>query len=290
MPESETVCLNNNAKDKIDQTEKIGSLAVIVCPMLEDEFIHCLVNDLSEKEVFLVDNDFSGKFSSKLDINKIPIVHLNSWDDYLELKNPDKYQIVIEMNDLALHIEPSELKTYIENQVQELQYYVDGISLYYGMCGNYDWDISKWAEEQKLKPVTIFRDCNGNVCDDCIAAAVGGRDEYRALQRKYFGMFYLTPAQAVNWREYFGKDNQKYGPPELYGGNILKWLCKQAGYEYAAIVDTGLGDKEEFMSAAKEFVEINDLKLTICDKDCVTLEPTYKMYNDSKAIMQNKSD
>ena len=137
-----------------------GVLTVIGCPILEDELIYCLRRDTEDKDIYLVEAEPSKSLRAKLDRHGIPYIEIDgrAFNNGLETFEPSRFSIVIKMLDLGLHAEPKDLRAKIEEEIADASASSGVIAIYYGMCGNYGWDISKWAEEKWLGPVFVFRD------------------------------------------------------------------------------------------------------------------------------------
>ena len=161
--------------------------------------------------------------------------------------------------------------------------------MYYGMCGNYGMDLSKWAEEHLSIPVTTFRDCNGRVCDDCVGVAVGGLSGYQHLIKDYTGVMLLTPAVATNWEDFLGASDMAKGLDVLGPGDKreqMRWLLEMCGYTSEVMIDTGLGivSEEEFEKSAKDMSDSLGLKILRADPSkYVDHGPMNRIYADSKA-------
>lgn len=190
------------------------------------------------------------------------------------------------MNPLELHKEPEKLKEFIQNQLVMLQGRFDAIAMYYGMCGNYGWDVTKWAEQNIDTPVTMFHDCNGEVCDDCISVAVGGHKNYCDLVKQYTGMLFITPSTATLWDEYPDRNSQEwkgfYETRDDYMRDMMKW----GGYKYALRIDTGLGEREVYESKAQGLAEKMGLELIDPDSPVATTELADSIYIRSKALLR----
>jgi len=268
-----------------------GTLCAIVCPALEDELIFALENDADEKKVYVVNNNDTSTLLRKMDQRSMEYEMMEEYRIRTSLDvDPDAYNVVIIMNGMRLHKEPLELKKYLEDQLIMLNNKFDAIAMYYGMCGNFGWDITEWAKENLDTPVTIFHDGEGCVCDDCIGVAVGGRKEYIQLVHDYTGMLFLTPAVATNWDEHVVFEDSKewdqfYPSRDAYMKDLFKW----GNYEYALKIDTGLGDREKYDSMCEDVVNRMDLKIKLPNEPIATTKLATDIYERSKALLK-KSD
>ncbi len=260
-----------------------GTLVAVVCPILEDEVIHNITKDGLDKRVVLIDTHPSKSIRRKFDKRGIPYEMMDEWDfmnGYHDLSKDD-FNVVIVSNELALHMEPEGLKRYIQDQLVMLQGRADALALYYGMCGNFGWDIEKWAESNLSYPVITFRDRSGRIIDDCIAVAVGGVDRYKELLRKYMCCLLVTPSEATNWQD-FMESTDTYGG--VFGGSQgasqeqLKTILDEVGYRNMVKIDTGLGIKEDFESSATEYSEAMGLELIEAEPGWPDIWPTNEIH------------
>ncbi len=270
-----------------------GTLGIIACPMLEDEMVHSIGHDSDNKRLIVISTGHEGSFVRKLDKAGIPyemaeeMDFMNGWIDV----DPSGYNIVIFMNNLGLHAEPKYLMEFIQDQLVMLKGRVDALGLYYGMCGNHGWDITKWSEENLPYRVAVFRDCNGRVCDDCVGVAVGGLAGYQRLLREHTGQLLLTPAVAMNWMDFMmagdlGK-SIKIMPPSGDPMKDMKDLLVMCGYTTAAQIDTGLADRQEFDVAVKDLVEYLEFDLVQAASDIVDHGPMDRLYAECKGYLED---
>lgn len=211
-----------------------GTIGVIACPILEDELVYSLTSDPDTKAIYLVDEEPAESIKEKFQRYGIEhkLIDPYQFENCVDGLDGNALNFVIRMNTMALHEEPKDLRSTIEEQVMMSQGRFDVLMLYYGLCGNYGWDISKWAEGRGYRPVTVFRDAEGRVCDDCVGVAVGGTKRYLELIKTYTGMLLLTPCVATNWDRFVGS-------MELFRGiekgdqSVMKQILELCGYHYA---------------------------------------------------------
>jgi len=265
-----------------------GTMGIIGCPILEDEIVYSLDTEKEEKNLYVVDTPPSQTLKKKLENNGIPFSLIDEWEfnnGYAEIDRENGFNIVVIMNKLGLHVHPEVLRRAIEDQMRFYQSRFDVIALYYGMCGNAGWDVSKWASESLDVPVFVFRDKNGEVCDDCIGVAVGGHSRYCDFVRKYTGMFFVTPAIAGNWDGFAGELNFTKGFEKM-GIHTVKEVFEIFGYKNAVKIDTGIGiGGEEFDRGCERFSDITGLKFITAEPGSVDLFPTEKLYSDAKGAL-----
>lgn len=264
-----------------------GILTILGCPILEDELIFGIINDDEYKEIRLIETEPSKSLMRKLERNGISYTTVDENEFFMNglKEEPSGFSIVIKMLDMALHREPKNLREEIESEVMKFSEVSDAIALYYGMCGNHGWDMTEWAEENNLCPVVVFRDKKGNVCDDCVAVAVGGTDKYRELLRAHTGKMYFTPGVAVNWNDFLAA-NGMFGCDMVNNVERLKWIFDQCNYDAVVQIDTGLGDYEEMCESTEEFAETYDFKIIEAEDYWPDLYPAQKLYRDAKNALK----
>lgn len=265
-----------------------GVLTVIGCPILEDELVYSILNDDENKDIYLVESEPSKSLIKKLERHNIAYTTINGQDFINGTKtfDPSRYSIVIKMLNMALHAEPKDLRAKVEEEAASMSHVSDVIALYYGMCGNFGWDASKWAEEKGLCPVVVFRDEKNRVCDDCVGVAVGGVDNYLKLLKAHTGRMLFTPCVAVNWSDFMDANEMFKGLPEK---NIehMRWLFEYCNYDTVVEIDTGLGDRGEMRKSTKEFAETYDFKIIKGEEHWPNLYPAKRIYRDAKQILRS---
>lgn len=261
-----------------------GSVGVIACPMLEDELVYALCSDPEEKDVFLIEGDFTGTIRPKLEMYGVRY-EMKGPSFLAERPDEDGLSFTIMMNPMKLHSEPAKLKERLQAQIGELQGRFDVIMMFYAMCGNYGWDISEWARSQGFCPVTVFRDAKGKVCDDCVGVAVGGTAEYYELIKKYAGNLFLTPAFATNWDACMTGDRREWeGFFESYD-EMMRYMFQMGNYKYALKVDTGLGDRERYDACCEDVASRMGLKVREPDSEIATARLALDIYEKTKSLL-----
>ena len=268
-----------------------GILFAMACPMLEDELVYMLKEDSERKNVIVLETPYNDSIRRKLDEKDIGYA-LMSEDAFMSGKSGldrSEYNVVIRMKDLGLHIEPTNLKANLENDLRDLEGKVDAVALYYGMCGNFGWDPSKWAEENLDYPVRIFKDTKGRVIDDCVGVAVGGIDGYRELQRRNRGSMLFTPEIATNWTDFMSASDTAYygeGRSLEQSKQDLKDMMEQCGYHAVVQIDTGYeDDRTDFDKCTRDFADYNGFEIRQCDPDLIDRGPAIRLYTEAKALL-----
>ncbi len=263
-----------------------GILGAIVCPMLEDELIHSLSTDPEEKSVYVIDTPYNGSLKRKLEYYGVPFTEIDEFDflNHGAGIDRDRFNVVIKSKNLGLHAEPKVLMDDLQNELVMIQGRVDAVAMYYGMCGNYGWDLTEWGKENVSFPIEVFRDCNGRVCDDCVGVSVGGLDGYLRLIKEFTGVLLVTPAVATNWEDFLGASDMAKGM-DIFPGDKnekMRTLLHMCGYENAVQIDNHLEPRDEFDRATKEMCDALELKILQADPGYIDTGPMERLYSTSK--------
>jgi hypothetical protein len=189
------------------------------------------------------------------------------------------------MMDLALHEEPADLGVALRKSMKDMQEHVDAVVLYFGLCGNGLKDIDVWAKDNLSIPMTIIRDKEGNIVDDCIAAAIGGTKQYLKLLRRYPGIMYFTPAFATNYDDLLGR-MELFKGVDVGDESMLKMVFEMADYHEVMKIDTGLGDPDEFQAATEKFANRLGFSIFTLEDGWCTLEPADRVYAEAKGFLE----
>ena len=262
-----------------------GKLCMMACPILEDEMVHNLSSDPEDKRIVLLENGNTETLLPKLEhagIEYESFPESTFFDDAIPFG--DGYNVIIWMMDTGLHEEPENLKQEIRRLLLEADPHVDAVMLYYGLCGNGLLGIDDWARENMAHPVTIIRDAQGRICDDCICVPLDGTDNYLRLLRKYAGIMYLTPAFANGWDE-FRKHMSLFKGVDPEDDSMFRMIMDMAGYTKAMKVQTGLGDQEHFQENCEKYAEKYGLKLVELEDGWTSTAAADRSYAAAKASL-----
>ena len=283
-----------------------GVLGVILCPLVDDNFVYNVENDPEPKEITIVDNDHSLSLRRKLDSKGIGYATI-SWEDVIGNRYSPKagsFNILVQTIDLGLHSKPDELKSIVEGLARELQPYIDCLGFYLGTCGNYEWNIPAWCDEKGYKPSAMFCDKNGCLCHDCVGINIAGGPKYSELQKAYMGHLYVFPAMATNFDDFMEADQADSAATlesitdemrEALGiepgkDGYLRWLLSLGGYEYLLRIDTGLGDEKQFDEEVRTVAERTHLKIKVAEPGWADLQPTVDLYAKCKSYLNRMND
>ena len=278
-----------------------GVLGIVICPMVDDNLIYSLKKDADEKRIMVIQDDSNGSICRKLTKAGIGF-EIVSWEWVTERRigiDPDAFNILIRTIDLGLHSKPEVLKTTVEDIARDLQPYVDAIGFYLGTCGNFEWNIPQWCEEQGFKPSAMFCDSCGNLCHDCVGINIAGGPKYNELQKTYFAHMYIFPAMASNFDDFMNADQAEAAATEASltddmretlgiepgRDGYFRWLLSLAGYQNILKIDTGLEDPEVFDRDIAEVAKRMGLNVRIADEGWADLQPTDDLYEKSKSFL-----
>lgn len=258
-------------------------ITVIGCRMFEDEIMHLLENDPEIGKVLVVENEDCGGIIRKIAEAGIEYAALPLEEIPEKTAEDDKsLTLIVYMLELALHAIPENLKKTVYSKVELMASRSDGILLFYGLCGNV---LGKIEEDFKALDcrVSILKEENGEIVDDCIGAVLGGRERYlEALKScRGVGTFFLTPMWAANWREMIRTAGLSQNPDDI---KMSKFVFDYAGYKRVARVDTGLDYEKDFDACVKEFSTLFEFEVTNLDG---TLQLVENCYAKTKASVLN---
>ncbi|WP_292486483.1 DUF1638 domain-containing protein [Methanohalobium sp.] len=252
-------------------------MGIIACRMFEDEIVHVIENDSSIDDVIIVKNKNIDGLTGKLDDIGHPYT-LSSFEDMVKylanIDNNNRYYIVVNILEFGLHVNPSDLKNEVYKKVDEVSQFLDGILVFYGLCGNVLGNIEEDFKD-KTCSVRILKENNGEVVDDCIGAVLGGRNEYfKALtSSRGVGTFFLTPMWASNWKEMI-KDAGFTSDP--YDHEMAKFAFDYAGYKRVGKIETGLNYEKDFQDRVDEFAEAFNFDIVSFHGDLRLIENCYE--------------
>jgi hypothetical protein len=220
----------------------IGFLA---CKMFHDEIIYLILNDPEIKDITIIENGEHNGLIQKLDDVGVsyslqPTIH--SVPDLSDRTDSGEVGIslIVWCLELALHDFPKKLKEEVYADLEILAKKVDGIYLLYGLCGNVLGHVEK--DFKDICPVVILRDPDGEVVDDCIGAALGGRRQYLALLKKYsdVGTFFFTPMFAASIEEFFNYRRNQTKMTLEQNIEMNRFMFEASNYKRIARLETGL--------------------------------------------------
>lgn len=259
-------------------------MAIVGCPILEDEIIYLLSNDHELNDIFVVEDDHSRNLLRKLsqarpDIHRVKEAQVN------DLPSSEGRSVLVWMKSMGLHEEPKELGAEVVRTVKLLDGSCSVILLFYGLCGNAFQNMNILFEDVRT-PVVILTDAQGQIVDDCIAVPLGGTDGYLRLLKRYAGVFYMTPAWAENWPDLIKKMEITRGT-DMTNLDMLKMLFEMAGYNRVLRINTGLGETDNFHAHVREFSQEFNFKEVDLEPNFISTKVSEDAYRKCLNIVEN---
>lgn len=227
------------------------ALGIVGCRIFEDEIVHVLANDPAIERIFLVENKENTGIRQKLKAVGLSPRVLSFYAIQLEMEKSNGFDVVIQLQSVGLHINPTNLKSAIHTNVTLMSRLVDGILLFYGLCGQ---PICYGEQNFGLEkcPVCFLQEANKAESelplDDCVAVALGGNSRYRKLLKNCRDTFFFTPMWAANWECVFGETEKVFSNFELSSSHL-----RELGYRKVAKIKTGLSYEPDFEKNIEEF-------------------------------------
>jgi hypothetical protein len=229
------------------------------CRMFEDEIIDTLCNDPKIDDIILIENEECAGIAEKLSRAGIAYRVL-PFDDISKVYgsvSKDFYIVTVNIMPLSLHGDPQYLRDQVYMNIKRVSGFSDGIFLFYGLCGNVLKRIEKDLQQLPC-PVSILKDAEGKVVDDCIGAVIGGRKSFLKMVASFNrkSAIVMTPMWVGNWQEMF----QHSGFIENRGDmDMAKFVLESMGYETVVKIDTGLQYTEGYEKKIEEFAKTFNL-------------------------------
>jgi hypothetical protein len=255
-------------------------MTIIACKIFEDEIVHVVENDPSIGRLILINSDDSAGLAEKFNSREISYEQfsIDSVASNLYSNELDKTTLIVNILELALHAIPDTLKDGVYSVAEEMSSYSDAILLFYGLCGN---ALAKVEDDLKHLPckVSILKEDNGQIIDDCIGAVLGGRAAYLETLKSCSGVgtFFMTPMWAANWREMLYSAGMTSEPDNI---EMSKFVFEQVGYKTVAKIDTGLHYVENFNSIVDDFAKIFDFDIIEMKASPALFERCYKQLKE----------
>ena len=241
----------------------IGFLA---CKMLQDEMIYLILNDPEIKEITVIENGEHDDFIQKLDDAGIPYSlkpTIHSVPNLSDRTEPDKTDVslVVWILELTFHYFPNILKEEVYSDLTILAEKAEGTYLLYGLCGNALTHVE--TDFKDTYPVVILRDPDGEIADDCIGAAIGGRRQYFDLLKSFCGVGTLifTPMYEATIDEFFNYSRNNRGLTEKQIIKTNKFMFESSNYKRIARLDTGLYYTKDTDEMLERFADTYDLEI-----------------------------
>ncbi|MDG6244149.1 MAG: DUF1638 domain-containing protein [Methanolobus sp.] len=231
------------------------------CRMFEDEIIDTLCNDPGIDEIMVFQNDECAGIVEKLVKAGLPhrVMSVDKIKRAYRSVSMDSYVVTINIMGLELHGDPRSLKDQVYENVKHISYFSDGIFLFYGLCGNVLKKIEKDLE-QLTCPVSILKDNDGKIVDDCIGAVIGGRKSFLKMTASFNrkSALVMTPMWARNWKEMFKHCGFIENTDDI---DMAKFVLDSMGYETVVTINTGTSYTEGAQEEMEKFADLFRLNI-----------------------------
>jgi hypothetical protein len=235
-----------------------GVLGIVGCEVLTDEMVHSISNEKSLKAVLIVEtpegSQAYGKLRAVAPDMKVQLSGEGELWSNIPVERPSAVLMVMP---ISLHQAPSELREKVMFKLLELSGLCESIVVFYGLCGNAFREIDRLTSGLRV-PVTILRDDKARIVDDCIGATLGGTEEYLSYLREEKGEYPLNTMWALRWRHYMHETQLLRDPDDLEEARMV-FRCM--GYSVVTMLDTGLGDSNEYEREVKGFADLFGLRI-----------------------------
>jgi len=233
-------------------------IGLLVCQIFEEEILEILESYPEIDKLIIYDNEASKEFQNivrnNLAPNKFKIARELCSRKYLKKEN--NLEILLYMLPLALHVDPKLIKKEVVQAAKELEKHVDYLVLFFGLCGNSLGDIESLMRENRFTiPVSILKDREGEIVDDCVCALLGSRKEYIETINEQPGTWFMTYGWAKYWKELSCETVGSFNIDKM------KLVFDRAGYKRTLALDFDFGDRALYDKRCKEFSEIFNLPL-----------------------------
>jgi hypothetical protein len=261
-------------------------MMIMACEVLQDELVHILREDGEVQSILLPPPLHGSMLQVKLQNAGLGrrIRCINTQLPKREELLPG-YSVIISMGHMSLHANPDALQEKVQREMMAADEVADSILLLYGLCGNALLNIDAFAQEVRA-PVTIVRDHNGKIADDCVGMLVGERQQYLDLLRRCHGTFFMSSTWADNWRRFMMDIQLVRDGGDIEGaGEVFRYM----GYKRVVMLDSSVADQTDFEKKVREFAAHFGFSLERLDCRTTLLEEAYaqaKEYIEKGARLQ----
>jgi hypothetical protein len=285
-------------------------LGIIACRALEDELAHVISDDSRLRHLIIIDNSDSFDLSRKLRSKNRPHL-MAAWKDIPEMLKgvhgarpgmlktlqgrsrilsglfgrsedaSEEVVIVVTMLKIALHIDNKLLRAEVCKNIECMSQFSDSILLFYGRCGNALQDIE--TPKEGNCPLFFLTDDSGERVDDCIAAALGGNNQYAETLSSHQGVGYFCTPMWASFLDYADREVKRYNiahhlKPKSFGDVLV-----EIGYTKIARLDTGLNFTSDYQveSTINWFASQYNLEVVRLRGSVEIAERCYRQAKDS---------
>lgn len=255
-----------------------GALGIIGCQVLEDEMAYVVAQDPEVEQVIVIDSTMEKSMVGKIQ-HMAPQKKVSCFDEKYDIKQfqlTTGLTVVLWVKSIALHQSPPLLREEVTQAILRLEPLIQSALIFYGQCGSAFRNMEIFSQGMHV-PVTILKDNDGALIDDCYGTVLGGREEYRAFLVNQPGpCFVLNTMWAANWKHFMQELQMMHDPSCI---DEAKEVFQYMDYKRTVGLNTGLVDQLVFERQLGEFAAIFGLELE--DHRC-TLRIVESSYKEAK--------
>ncbi|AKB17513.1 MULTISPECIES: DUF1638 domain-containing protein [unclassified Methanosarcina] len=256
-------------------------MSIISCKIFEDEIVHLVEHDEEVDEVIVLKNGSSEDIVRKFgeigcSCRELTLNNIEAQRFLKDVMRVDREGLMLVINILevvGMGKKRTMLKTNLYDAILKMSLFSDKMLLFYGLCGNLLKDIE--IDFKYLKcPLTLLRDPEGNIVDDCICAALGGKRAFVEKIKGFRGkrVFMLTSMWAANWEKMVVANGFARSLENL---EESKLVFRAARYTQVAKINAGLNYQHNFESRVREFAAFYNFEITEIETDQAIFEMCY---------------
>ena len=258
-------------------------LGIVGCQVLEDEMAYVVATDSDADQILIIDSTAQKTIAEKIQ-RMAPKKKVKCIDETCAIKEfqmPPGMSIILWLKPIGLHQSPPLLREEVLKAINRIEPLTRSILIFYGQCGNAFRSLEMITAGSRV-PITILKDGDGSMIDDCFGTELGGKEEYRNFLISQKGPAYvLNTMWAANWRTFMQDVQMLHDPNNV---EEAKEVFKYMDYKSAIGLNTGLGDPDAFEHQLQEFASIFDLEM---EHHRATLKIVERSYNEAKRFLSD---
>lgn len=238
---------------------RTGVMGIVGCQVLEDEMAYVVAQDTEVRHVLIIDGTGESKMEEK--IRTIApdktVISFGEEFNFRLYQTSTEMSVILWIKPISLHQSPPLLREAVINAVRIMEPLTKSVMLFYGQCGSAFRNMAIMTDDIRV-PLTMLRDVDGALIDDCFGIALGGREEYRVFLINQPGPAYvLNTMWAANWRHFMAETQILRDPDNI---DEAREVFKYMDYRRVVGLDTGLGDEAAFEHQLDEFARLFELE------------------------------
>ncbi len=259
-------------------------LGIVGCQVLEDEMAYIVAKDPEFRNVLVIDSTEERTLAGKVQ-RMAPEKQVSVFDESVELKDLNfatDPSVILWNKSICLHQSPTLLREEVLKAINKMEPVARAVLIFYGQCGSAFVNMDIISEGIHV-PVTILKDKDGSLIDDCFGTFLGGKEEYRLFLVNQHGPSYILNSMwAANWRHFMKEFQMIHDPNDL---EEAREVFKYMDYKRVVGLNTGLVDPSVFEEQLKEFSTVFELEPV--NRDC-TLSIVEMSYQEAKRFLMEQ--